>query len=103
MIVPQDNVVVLLYSWLYTRYVYIVALIHGCLHVDCALIGQEPACQVPAAAWILPEAATVKIKRKLQPASCSLSCFSDDDSQKDRQTDNRIDAGSLSSMVLDNR
>lgn len=50
MIVPQDNVVVLLYSWLYTRYVYIVALIHGCLHVDCALIGQEPACQVPAAA-----------------------------------------------------
>ena len=56
MIVPQDNVVVLLYSWLYTRYVYIVALIHGWLHVDCTLIGQipwwpqEPACQVSVAA-----------------------------------------------------
>ena len=102
MIVPQDNVVVLLYSWLYTRYVYIVALIHGCLHVDCALIGQEPACQVPAAAWILPEAATVKIKRKLQPASYSALLFLGR-RQPERQTDNRVVAGSLSSMVLDNR
>lgn len=55
MIVPQDNVVVLLYI-LVLRILCIVALIHGWLHVDCTLIGQipwwpqEPACQVSVAA-----------------------------------------------------